>query len=534
MLSQMTLPQVCDVVACYGDAQAEAGPSTPSYDPDALQLAPHQLLTAFPGLNVCAPMVRYSKLPFRALVSRYDSHINFSPMILAKEFSRSQGARDAEMSTNRWERGTYDLTPGVPESSESAQRFLKTNGKQRQRKGDVGTGAGTETEGMTKDEARREAAAEQARSQRQRARVRGALVTQFASSTSKPLADACELVAKTVDGVDLNCGWWVLPLVPEPSSRRGATATAEMCLLLFFPFLLRSVLLRIGRFPHRNMERKQTPKTIQSPQQWAYDEELGCFLLRKPEIVRDMVRAVKARLGEDFCVSVKIRVDDDLQLTDQLVRTALHAGASILTIHGRTRHQASTHPVNLDAIRFAVDAANSCGFRTSWGSKGGAASRFADGGSGGLVPCVANGDVWSLEEAIEWRRYTGASGAMSARGLLANPALFAGYDTTPAEAISLFTTLATNWSLHTALAHRHLAYMLESSFENRSEAIHFNSLNSVPAMTDWLGENGYLGASLAHHADPLADLFGYRQPTKITQPHRLQEMMRGLGVRLPL
>ncbi|EPQ30688.1 uncharacterized protein PFL1_01589 [Pseudozyma flocculosa PF-1] len=460
----MAITPYHDDVVQYGDVQAEAGPSTPSYDPEALALAPHHLLTAFPGLNVCAPMVRYSKLPFRALVSRYDSHINFTPMILAKEFSRSQGARDAEMSTNQWERGTYDLTPGVAEASASAQRLLEHKGKSREADGD----------GMTSGEQRREAAADEAKARSKRIRVRGAVVTQFASSTPKPLADACELVANTVDGVDLNCG---------------------------------------------------------CPQKWAYDEELGCYLLRKPEIVRDMVRAVKARLGEDFCVSVKIRVDEDLQLTDQLVRTALHAGASILTIHGRTRHQASTHPVNLDAIKFAVDAANSCGFRTSRGSKGGAAAQFADGGSGGLVPCVANGDVWTLDEAIEWRRRTGASGAMSARGLLANPALFAGYDKTPAEAVSLFTTLATNWSLHTALTHRHLAYMLESSFENRSEAIHFNSLNSVPAIHDWLGENGYLGGSLGRtHFDPLADFFGYRQPSKIADPLRIDEMLRGFGV----
>ena len=225
-------------------------------------------------------------------------------------------------------------------------------------------------------------------------------------------------------------------------------------------------------------------------------------------------------------------IDDDTlfyRLTDTLVRNALHAGASILSVHGRTRHQSSaSNPVNLDAIRFAIDAANSCGFRTSWGSKGGAASQFADGGSGGLVPCVANGDVWTLDDAIEWRRHTGAKGAMSARGLLANPALFAGYKETPAEAVSLFTTLASAWSLPTALTHRHLAYMLESSFDSRNEAVQFNALNGLPAIVDWLGENGY---PLGHlrHTTPNSGLFVYAQQPKYTESTWLP-VLSGLGL----
>lgn len=47
------------------------------------------------------------------------------------------------------------------------------------------------------------------------------------------------------------------------------------------------------------------------PQKWAYHEGIGCALLRKPDLVRDLVRTTKQRLGWDFPVSVKIRIDDD-------------------------------------------------------------------------------------------------------------------------------------------------------------------------------------------------------------------------------
>lgn len=86
------------------------------------------------------------------------------------------------------------------------------------------------------------------------------------------------------------------------------------------------------------------------------------------------------------------------RLTNELIRTAIAAGADYITVHGRTRHQSSTaHPVNLDSITFAVGCAK------------------------GDVPVVANGDVFSLAEAEETRRRCGVKAVMAARGLLANP-----------------------------------------------------------------------------------------------------------------
>lgn len=351
-------------------------------------LPPHHLLAAFPEINVCAPMVRYSKLPFRALVARYNTHITTTPMILASEFSRNARARDSDFSTNAEERGTFELRDDV---------------------GRVHT-------------------------------VRGALVSQFAASDAAQLADASELIHPYVDGIDLNCG---------------------------------------------------------CPQPWAYAEQLGSYLLRKPETVADMVRAVRARLGDGYCVSVKIRIDEDLRQTDTLVRNALHAGASVLTIHGRTRHQSSQScPVDLDGVRFAVDTANACGLHAPIGTS--AWPIGEDGGSGGIVPTVVNGDVWTTEDAVYHRRATGARGAMSARGLLANPALFAGRAATPAEAVEIFTDYSVRWGLYPALFQyvtadsRHVAYMLESSFADRRESVYFNALGSPASVLDWLADEGYI------------------------------------------
>ena len=41
-------------------------------------------------VKICAPMVRYSKLPFRLLVREYGCDLAFSPMIMAESFSVSE------------------------------------------------------------------------------------------------------------------------------------------------------------------------------------------------------------------------------------------------------------------------------------------------------------------------------------------------------------------------------------------------------------------------------------------------------------
>lgn len=53
-----------------------------------------------PWLSICAPMVRYSKLPFRTLTRQYDVDVCFTPMILADVFKCSEISRKIDFQTN--------------------------------------------------------------------------------------------------------------------------------------------------------------------------------------------------------------------------------------------------------------------------------------------------------------------------------------------------------------------------------------------------------------------------------------------------
>ncbi len=59
-----------------------------------------EMLLGNQTVHMCAPMVRYSKLPFRKIVRKYDCHVTYTPMIMAESFVRSNKARDVDFTTD--------------------------------------------------------------------------------------------------------------------------------------------------------------------------------------------------------------------------------------------------------------------------------------------------------------------------------------------------------------------------------------------------------------------------------------------------
>ena len=51
-------------------------------------------------VRVCAPMVRYSRLPFRLLVREFGCDLVYTPMLISDSFIQSDSARDADFRTN--------------------------------------------------------------------------------------------------------------------------------------------------------------------------------------------------------------------------------------------------------------------------------------------------------------------------------------------------------------------------------------------------------------------------------------------------
>ncbi|RPB21051.1 tRNA-dihydrouridine synthase [Terfezia boudieri ATCC MYA-4762] len=287
-------------------------------------------------LKIAAPMVRYSKLPFRELCRDYGTDVCYTPMILAKEFIRSNLARDMDFSSSSTDRP---------------------------------------------------------------------LIVQFGASNELDFARAAELVKPYCDGVDLNCG---------------------------------------------------------CPQTWAFGEGIGCKLMSYPELVRDMVKAAKERCGEEFSVSVKIRIHLNLQETVQWVKTVESARPDYITVHGRRKTQRSSEPVNIEAVKLIKSIAT--------------------------VPVVLNGDVFSMGDVDRLVEATGVDGVMAARGLMTNPALFAGYNKTPWGAVERFLDYNMRSPLPFRFTLHHVSEIMESMLPRRERTQMIDSCKSIIELIDWLDQ----------------------------------------------
>lgn len=124
----------------------------------------------------------------------------------------------------------------------------------------------------------------------------------------------------------------------------------------------------------------------------------GSALMKNPRLCGEIVKAVTA--VTDIPVTVKIRKgwDDDSVNAVEVAKICESAGATAITVHGRTRQQYYKPPVDYDIIRAVRESVS--------------------------VPVIANGDIDSAEKAKEVMDITGCDLVMIGRATLGNPWIF--------------------------------------------------------------------------------------------------------------
>lgn len=130
----------------------------------------------------------------------------------------------------------------------------------------------------------------------------------------------------------------------------------------------------------------------------AVKAQAGSALLKNPDKIYDIVKSVVDSV--DIPVTVKIRSgwDNNSINACEVAKIIEKAGASAITIHGRTRSQGYSGKVDLDIIKSVVESVN--------------------------IPVIGNGDVITIEDYIHMIEYTGCKGVMIGRGALGNPWIF--------------------------------------------------------------------------------------------------------------
>ena len=124
----------------------------------------------------------------------------------------------------------------------------------------------------------------------------------------------------------------------------------------------------------------------------------GCALMRDPKLAADIVSAVRRGCGKPVTVKFRKGWDGGSVNAVEFARALEDAGASALTVHGRTRTQMYSGIADRNVIRDVKDAVS--------------------------IPVIANGDVFSAEDAVSMLRHTGADAVMVGRGSFGNPWIF--------------------------------------------------------------------------------------------------------------
>ena len=137
-----------------------------------------------------------------------------------------------------------------------------------------------------------------------------------------------------------------------------------------------------------------------------YKNGEGSALLENPKLAEKIVsECVKS--GKTITVKFRIGIDEGHLIAEEFAKRMAGAGASLLTVHGRTKDKVYAGEVNTAEIAKAVAAVD--------------------------VPVIANGGVFSRADGEKLMEETGAAGIMIARAALCDPQIFTEFSGLPKE-----------------------------------------------------------------------------------------------------
>ena len=125
----------------------------------------------------------------------------------------------------------------------------------------------------------------------------------------------------------------------------------------------------------------------------------GSALMKSPELIEKIVRAVVENIDLPCTVKLRAGVDDTSRNAIECAQAAEAGGAALVTVHGRTRVQMYSGEADREIIKNVKKSLH--------------------------IPVIANGDIVSAESALDMLENTGADGIMIARGAVGNPFIFA-------------------------------------------------------------------------------------------------------------
>jgi len=127
----------------------------------------------------------------------------------------------------------------------------------------------------------------------------------------------------------------------------------------------------------------------------AVKAQAGASLLKNPDKIKEIVSAVVESVPIPVTVKIRSGWDNKSINAVEVAKIVEEAGASAITVHGRTRSQGYSGKVDLDIIKKVKESVN--------------------------IPVIGNGDIVDIESATHMLEYTKCDAIMIGRGALGNP-----------------------------------------------------------------------------------------------------------------
>lgn len=128
----------------------------------------------------------------------------------------------------------------------------------------------------------------------------------------------------------------------------------------------------------------------------------GAGLLRCPDKITAILKGLSEQISVPFTVKIRLGWDSSSINYLEIGHLAQDHGASMVTLHARTREQQYSGQADWSAIRALKSELT--------------------------IPVVGNGDVVTIADAERMMKETGCDAVMIGRAALRNPWIFAGYD----------------------------------------------------------------------------------------------------------
>jgi nifR3 family TIM-barrel protein len=130
----------------------------------------------------------------------------------------------------------------------------------------------------------------------------------------------------------------------------------------------------------------------------AIKAQAGASLMKNPDLIYDIVKAIKSKVSKPVTVKIRSGWDFDSVNAVEVAKKIEEAGADAITVHARTRSQGYSGKADLDVIKAVKENVK--------------------------IPVFGNGDVVDGPSAKRMLEYTKCDAVMIGRAALGNPWIF--------------------------------------------------------------------------------------------------------------